>query len=265
MTDSKRMVVWFSCGAASAVAAYLTVKEWRDRREIELVYTDPGSEHPDNKRFLRDCEEWLYHPVRVLKSDKYADTWDVFARERYLVGVKGARCTTELKKRLRQEFEDLTRDVQVFGYTSEEQDRADRFRDNNPEVATCFPLIDNMMTKADCLALIRQVGIELPAMYKMGYRNNNCIGCVKGGAGYWNKIRRDWPDVFTRMAGVERDIDAAINKRYRPAKDGEECDSRGLVRERVFLDELPPDMGKYESEPDIECGVLCVMALSDDQ
>lgn len=29
-------------------------------------------------------------------------------------------------------------------------------------------------------------------------------------------------------------------------------------RERVFLDELPPGAGRYESEPDIECGVLCI-------
>ena len=28
-------------------------------------------------------------------------------------------------------------------------------------------------------------------------------------------------------------------------------------RKRVFLDELPPNAGRYKSEPDIECGVLC--------
>ena len=32
----------------------------------------------------------------------------------------------------------------------------------------------------------------------MGYNNNNCIGCIKGGMGYWNKIRVDFPEVFEK-------------------------------------------------------------------
>jgi hypothetical protein len=94
--------------------------------------------------------------------------------------------------------------------------------------------------------MIRQAGIELPAMYKLGYKNNNCIGCVKGQAGYWNKIRKDFPEIYNKMAKVERDLDVAINK------------SRiGGTRKRVFLDELPEGTGIYTQEPDIECGVLC--------
>jgi len=30
--------------------------------------------------------------------------------------------------------------------------------------------------------------------------------------GYWNKIRKDFPDVFTRMANVERKLDVSILK-----------------------------------------------------
>lgn len=35
-------------------------------------------------------------------------------------------------------------------------------------------------------------------MYDLGYANNNCIGCVKGGIGYWNKIRIDFPEESDR-------------------------------------------------------------------
>ena len=99
--------------------------------------------------------------------------------------------------------------------------------------------------------MVREAGIELPMMYRLGYKNNNCIGCVKGQAGYWNKIRIDFPEVYARMAAQERKMDVAINKRY-----------EGKTRIRVFLDELPPDAGRYEVEPDIECGVLCVTGQS---
>ena len=84
-------------------------------------------------------------------------------------------------------------------------------------------------------------------MYKLGYKNNNCIGCVKGQSGYWNKIRKDFPEVFARMAKVERSLNVAINKSY--AGDG--------LRKRVFLDELDPKAGRYKSEPSLGCGVLC--------
>ena len=88
-------------------------------------------------------------------------------------------------------------------------------------------------------------------MYRLGYANNNCIGCVKGGSGYWNKIRRDFPEAFARMARQERKMNAAICK-----VEGVENGKRW--RKPVFLDELPPDAGRYVDEPDIECGVLCI-------
>ena len=51
-----------------------------------------------------------------------------------------------------------------------------------------------------------RLGIKRPIMYDLGYSNNNCIGCVKGGMGYWNKIREDFPEVFQARAKLEREI-----------------------------------------------------------
>lgn len=62
------------------------------------------------------------------------------------------------------------------------------------------------------MGMLWKAGIEIPAMYKMGYNNNNCIGCVKGGMGYWNKIRKDFPEVFNRMAVIEREVGATCLK-----------------------------------------------------
>ena len=101
-----------------------------------------------------------------------------------------------------------------------------------------FPLVDAGLTKQDCLNILMTAKIELPEMYKLGYKNNNCIGCVKGGKGYWNKIRVDFPDVFQRMAQQERKMNTKIFK-------------------DVYLDELPNNVGNYESELEMECGVTC--------
>jgi hypothetical protein len=159
--------------------------------------------------------------------------------------VHGARCTTELKKLVRRSFEKPD-DLQIFGFEKAEQSRADKFMANNPEVSTWFPLIDRGLTKQDCLKIVQDAGIVLPKMYKLGYRNNNCVGCVKGQAGYWNKIRVDFPDVFKRMAEKERELNVALCKTY--AGDGK--------RKRLFLDELPPTAGRHQ-DLEITCGLFC--------
>lgn len=235
-----RTIGWFSCGATSTVAIKMALA----KGPMTIAYCDTGSEHPDNVRFISDCAKWYGQEIIVLKSKRFDSIWDVFENTRYLVGVKGARCTAEMKRTPRKAFSSPD-DIQVFGFDAGEQKRAERFIANNPDVIPSFPLIEAGLTKKDCLAEIRNAGIELPVMYRLGYRNNNCVGCVKGQAGYWNKIRRDFPEVFARMARLERTIDAAICKT-----------EKGGVRQRLFLDELPLDAGRYE-DIEIKCGFLC--------
>jgi 3'-phosphoadenosine 5'-phosphosulfate sulfotransferase (PAPS reductase)/FAD synthetase len=204
-----------------------------------VLYIDTGSEHPDHPRFIADVAAWLGVEVEVLRSEKYTSVDDVIEKRRYLNGPAGALCTVELKKKVRQQYQ-RPDDVQVFGYTADKKDaeRAERFAANNFEVNLCTPLIDAGLTKGNVLAIIERQGIDLPVMYRLGYRNNNCIGCVKGAQGYWNKVRVDFPDVFAKRAEQERDIGAScING--------------------VFLDELDPTAGNYAAE-DISCSLDCV-------
>jgi len=237
-----RIVCWFSCGAASAVATKIALSESKGK-EIIIAYTEVAEEHPDNKRFLADCEEWFGQKIEILGNDKYKRSiYGVFEKS-FIRTPKGASCTRELKKRVRQRFEKPT-DRQVFGYTAEEQTRLDRFIDANNDVDIWTPLIDKGLGKEDCLAMLKNADIELPAMYKLGYHNNNCIGCVKGGMGYWNKIKIDFPEHFDRMAKLER------------------FKKQTVFKDR-YLDELKPTDGNYPKEPDIECSIFCYMAEQD--
>ena len=251
MSTSKRTVCWFSCGAASAVATKIAIDEFGDG-PLVVACTHINQEHPDNVRFIADCERWFNRKIVVLKNEQYqGDIYEVFRRTRYLVGPTGAACTRLLKKEVRTSFE-LPTDRQVFGFTSEEQDRYDRFLDAN-NIECDAPLIRHGLSKADCLGVIAKAGIEIPAMYRLGYHNNNCIGCVKGGAGYWNKIRIDFPEVFERMSKTERELGRTVTKWVHA--DGK--------RRRGFLSDLPPNAGNYASEVSIECGVVCQMAAFD--
>ena len=229
-----RHVSWFSCGAASAVATKLALEKHPD---LIVAYCHVANEHPDNLRFKDDCAAWFGREIVTLGSDKYADCWEVWEKRRYLNGPAGALCTVEMKKKVRQAFQDHD-DIQFFGFTSEETDRASWFEANNPEVTARFPLIEAEYTKDRCFEIVKEAGIELPAMYKLGYANANCIGCVKGGMGYWNKIRKDFPDVFERMARLEESIGAS-------------CINGKPLRE------LQPGEGRHENLELPECGLFC--------
>jgi len=239
-----RTVSWFSCGAASAVATKLANPD-------VIAYCEVIEEHPDNKRFLKDCEEWFGKEILILGNDKYnRSIYDVFEKTRYLAGHGGARCTLELKKKVRQEFE-RSGDVQIFGYTAEEQNRVDRFIDANNDVNIKVPLVDRGLTKQDCLAIIHDAGIELPEMYKLGYKNNNCRGCVKAQSpAYWKKIKIDFPDYFQMMLKQENRLNVKICK----------ATIDGTPDVRMHLDDLPDWIAPKDDTVDIQCGIFCMMA-----
>lgn len=233
-----RTVVWFSCGIASACAAKLAT----EARACEVVYCDTSQdEHPDNRRFLADVENWIGQPIIVIQSEKYSSVDEVFADTGYMAGIAGARCTTELKKIPRQQYEQSD-DVHVFGFTAEEAGRIADFERNNPELKTWWPLRDAWMNKTACLWMVKNAGIEIPAMYRLGFKNNNCLGCVKATSPkYWNMIRENFPAAFEERATRSRQLGARL-VRYQG--------------ERIFLDELPAGVNDDYQE-DLSCGPQC--------
>lgn len=246
-----RIVCQFSCGAASAVATKLALAE-HGRDACVIVNAFVAEEHPDNRRFLQDCEAWFAHPITVLRDQKYgASAVEVFRRERFVNGPSGAACTKRIKRGLLDAWKQPG-DVMVLGFTAEEADRFDDFQERNPDRPALAPLIDKGLTKADCLAMVERAGMVLPLMYRMGYANANCIGCVKGGLGYWRAIREDFPEQFEAVAQVEALIDNpnAWILRHR---------SGPLKGQRFPLRELPPGPAK-RGEIFPSCGLVCEMA-----
>jgi 3'-phosphoadenosine 5'-phosphosulfate sulfotransferase (PAPS reductase)/FAD synthetase len=238
------VVSWFSCGAASAVATKLAIEKYGD---VVIYYTDPGREHPDNPRFLADCERWFGRKITTLKSDRYVDAMEVCETVRYLSSPEGAPCTAMMKKIPAGRVWQLG-DVEVFGYTADELDRLERWQAENDERIIECPLIDQGITKAECFNRLMAAGIELPVMYRLGFRNNNCIGCVKArdSLDYWKRVRKHFPEDFERVARLENELGYAIN---RVTRDG--------VKVRVPLYELP-EGDPTGPDPKISCGLFCV-------
>jgi hypothetical protein len=248
-----RIVCQFSCGAASAVATKLALAQYGDRCVIVNAYIE--EEHPDNRRFAADCERWFGRPIINLRDERYgASAVRVFEEVGYIKGPNGAACTTRIKRGLLRTFEQPG-DVLVLGYTADEPHRLEDWRDNWPDRPIVAPLIERGLTKEDCKAMVERAGIELPAMYLLGYDNANCIGCVKGGLGYWRAIREDFPAQFERVAQAEDKVAAlhgegAYILRHR---------SGPLAGQRFPLRELPAGPA-HRGEALPSCGLFCEMA-----
>ncbi len=234
-----RIISWFSSGAASAVATKMV------KPDI-IACCDAGSEDVDNGRFLSDCERWFGQSVTMIRSKKFANTWEVWEKRKYISGINGAPCTGELKIKPRIDFQKPD-DIHVFGYTSDKRDRkrADSLRENYPDLNIRTPLIDKAVTKAACLTMIKNAGIEPPRVYAMGFPNANCIPCCKATSpDYWAMVRHHFPTEFYRMAYLCRKFGARLTR---------------IKGERIFIDEIPAEQPMTKPIAP-ECDMLCWLA-----
>lgn len=211
------------------------------------IYIDIDDQHEDSIRFIKDIENAIEKEVEILRSKQYRTV------EECVLAFGGFRnpynsfapCTNWLKKRVRKQWEEEHQDYDltyVWGFDLKEKNRAERTVEANPQANHEFPLIEKNLSKEEVHGLFeRNFDFKRPLMYDLGYPNNNCIGCVKGGAGYWNRIRKDFPEVFEQRSKLERKVGHSILK-------------------VGYLDELDPNRGNMNTEIFPDCGIMCYLA-----
>ena len=242
--DKQTIAVWFSCGAASAVAAKKTIEMYGKTHNILIVNNPIKEEHEDNIRFRYDIQEYLQHEIIEAKNKDYpnASIVEIFDKRKYMSGILGAPCTMILKREARYQFElNNIIDFHVLGFTIDEWQRQKNF--NESERGNTLPvLVQNLIAKPDCFKILKKDNIKLPEAYSLGLPNANCLGCVKSSSPtYWNLIRIIAPLVFLQRCEQSRRLGARLVK---------------LHGKRIFLDELKPTDkgGKIQSW---ECGIFC--------
>lgn len=230
------LVSCFSAGVSSAIATKMMI----DKID-HIIYQHVDDQHSDTLRFLKDCEKWFGKEIEIQRSP-YGNVENVCLAKRYVRGPHGAPCTQILKRRLREEWEVKHKFFEfidyVWGMDNSETKRALRLTENMNQNEHIFPLIEKAIDKNVAHGILKSAGIKRPKMYDLGYQNNNCVGCVKGGMGYWNKIRTDFPIVFNRRALMERKIG-------------------GTCIKGIYLDELDPDSGRKVNSIIPECMAIC--------
>jgi hypothetical protein len=128
--------------------------------------------------------------------------------------------------------------------------------------------------KEDCMKIVEDAGIEIPIMYQLGFKNNNCFGtgCVQGGIGYWQKIKVEFPKKYKAMADMEHKLTDIKGEPVTMLKDqGYDAKEQGNVL--VFLEKHPSypnlkcldDMTEKTVDPLFECNGFCGVNDLNDQ
>lgn len=211
-----KVICWWSGGVTSAIACRLAIKLF-GIKNCRIIFIDTKNEHEDTYRFLKDCEKWYGKKIEKISNPKYKSIEEVWFKFLGMNFAHGAICSTELKRVIREKFEKENKiKYQVFGFDIKENKRALALKINYPKSKPIFPLLFHALTKNDCINILIENNIEIPIPYKWGFHNNNCMGhtgCVQGGIGYWQKIKKEHHDKFEFMASMEHKL---TNKKGSP-------------------------------------------------
>lgn len=258
-----RVIAWWSGGIASALACYWTIQAFKN---VRVIFIDTKNEDDDTYRFLKDCEALYGVPIeqasRFEFDEKYRSISEVWEHWLSLNTATGAICSAELKREVRERIQSKFHDYgQIFGFDVTERKRHLNMRRNYPEINVISPLVDLNLTKSQIVAIFKDLGVEVPRAYRMGYRNNDCFKtmCVQGGIGYWKKVQVDFPEKFEAMANREHKLTDMKGEPVTICKD--QSKGGGLV----FLKPHPDypqvkDLSMMEGrevEPLIECNGFC--------
>jgi 3'-phosphoadenosine 5'-phosphosulfate sulfotransferase (PAPS reductase)/FAD synthetase len=273
--SKKDIICWWSGGITSAVACKKAIEIFGEDR-CRVIFMNTCNEDDDTYRFMDECAKWYGIDIEIITGlgEKYNSIQDVWRYHESLNVARGAICSTQLKRKVRQDWQKKNEySHQVFGFefNKKEMNRALALKDNHSETNPLFPLIMFSLTKDDCLKIVEDAGIKIPRAYEWGFHNNNCMktGCVQGGVGYWQKMKRDFPGKFEAMAKMEHELTELRGFPITMLKD-QSNDAKMAMKEDkhahlVFLEPHPDypnnkcldDMPEMEVKPLMECSGFC--------
>lgn len=268
----KDIICWWSGGITSAVACKKAIEIYGLDR-CRVIMMDTKNEDEDTYRFKTDCSFWYgidIETITALGEDrKYQSIQDIWYDYESLNVATGAICSSVLKRDLRKEWQKYnTYTYQIFGFEFDKKEfnRALSLKKNYNVSNPIFPLLMFGLDKEDCIRIVQESGIKIPNSYLLGFKNNNCLktGCVQGGIGYWQKMKRDFPDKFEAMAKIEHDLTDLKGSPTTMLKDQSKAAIESGIK-LVFLkkhSEYPEykcidEMPQMEVKPLQECNGFC--------
>lgn len=201
-------------GGIGSYFALKRVLEKNKKEDVVAVFCDVLNEDDDLYRFLVDIECEFNIEIIVLKDGR--TPVELAKEENFLYNSRVANCSKILKSRIFNKWlktidEECTL---YFGIDFTEKHRCDALIKNYSKYKCEFPMCEPpYLYKNEMLELLKQDGIKIPRMYKLGFSHNNCRGmCFKAGIGHFKNLLEKDGNTFLEFEKDEQEIIKIIGK-----------------------------------------------------
>lgn len=204
---------------SGGIGSYFTLKRVlaeNSKEDVIAVFCDTLAEDGDLYRFLDDIQEKT--GIDIIRLCVGKTPFELAWEENFLYNSRVANCSRKLKsKPFRKWLErNYTPDecILYLGIDWTETHRKGAIEKNYAPYKVRFPMCEKpYLDKPDMLMMLKDEGIDIPYMYKVGFSHNNCGGCcVKGGIGHWKKLLEADRRKFLEWENKEREIRLKLNK-----------------------------------------------------
>jgi 3'-phosphoadenosine 5'-phosphosulfate sulfotransferase (PAPS reductase)/FAD synthetase len=199
-------------GGRQTVALCILVAQGRYTRPDRVVIADTSREKTSTWDYLEEVTRPLLAtigltvevaPHSLAYVDLYGHNGDLLLPVYTQTGKFSAYCSTEWKARVVQRH---LRAQGIKDYTSWIGFAYDERRRIKSTEGRAFPLVDLMLTKADCQQIIRDAGLPMPPP-------SACWMCPNMGNEEWRDVRDKYPDDFEKACLVDEEVRAEDKER----------------------------------------------------
>lgn len=209
-TMPHRIVVGYSGGVTSAWCLSWALNHYQ-RSEVVALFSDTKKEDEDTYRYLAQMADRL--GIAITERSDGRSVEEVEDDENALANNRMAFCSRILKTEPRDRYFDelraagVTDITLVLGYSKHEWERVQRgtMRAERGGYRVRFPLAETGVSKQACVDWSVALGVPVPRMYEWS-DHANCVGCRRGGKGYWLAVQANRPEVFEAAKAREAEF-----------------------------------------------------------
>lgn len=208
LTSPTRHILSLSGGKdSSALAIYL-----RGRiPDMEYVFCDTGKELDETYSYLDRLEVYLGRPICRLKHDGMGFDDLLSIRRGYLPSPQIRWCTEYLKLKPYEKFIGDAPAISYVGIRADERHRKG-YLSTKPNIVSCFPFVEDGITRKDVLRILEESGLGLPDYYRWRSRSG-CYFCFFQQRREWVGLLENHPQLFQDAMRYEK-VNGEASERY---------------------------------------------------
>lgn len=249
MQQESTHILSFGAGVNTVALMVMLV---RDQAPLDVaVFADTGGETPATYRSLEMARRYLANhniPLTIVAArPKATDLYETAWRRQVIPSVQWRWCTRDFKVNpIHRYYAGLG--SHIYQYVGIAFDEVHRMKDSREEhITNVYPLIDQRMTRRDCIELIEGAGLPVP-------EKSGCYFCPFNSTDRWRTLLHHHPELFDKAIALEE------NSKHFPRQrlTDQVFRERDRVTLRNYRLQLLENSERTQIPDGAECGGYCM-------